>query len=256
MSNYLKYSLLVFFILLVLAGTFELSGNFGQKTETIGLSKLVSEINEGKVEKILVRGESAEVYLIDSPIKQIVKKESESSLSESLTNLGADKDKYAKVSIEIKDQSGVGYYISELVPFLLPFLFFGLILWLMFRQAQKGSMTAFNFGKSKARLASSASSRKKITFKDVAGLHEAKEEVSEVVEFLKDPRKFQRLGARMPHGVLLIGSPGTGKTMLARAVANEANVPFHFVSGSEFVEMFVFGGQFESIAAGPTTSND
>src|SRR3990167_10807746 len=108
----------------------------------------------------------------------------------------------------------------------------------MFRQAQKGSMQAFSFGKSRAKLAGT-STNKKIMFKDVAGLIEAKEEISEVVEFLKEPKKFQKLGARIPRGIMLIGSPGTGKTLLAKAVANEANVPFYFVSGSEFVEMFV-----------------
>lgn len=99
-------------------------------------------------------------------------------------------------------------------------------------------MQAFSFGKSKARLANTVG-KKKVTFKDVAGLTEAKEEISEVVEFLKDPQKFRRLGARIPRGIILIGSPGTGKTLLAKAVANEANVPFYFVAGSEFVEMFV-----------------
>ena len=100
-------------------------------------------------------------------------------------------------------------------------------------------MQAFTFGKSKARLANLKNGKKPVTFNDVAGLIEAKEEISEVVEFLKDPKKFHKLGAKIPRGILLVGSPGTGKTLLAKAVASEANVPFYFVSGSEFVEMFV-----------------
>lgn len=109
----------------------------------------------------------------------------------------------------------------------------------MFNKAQKGSTQAFSFGKSKARLANQKNGKKRVTFGDVAGLIEAKEEISEIVEFLKDPKKFHKLGARIPRGILLVGSPGTGKTLLAKAVASEANVPFYFVSGSEFVEMFV-----------------
>ena len=110
--------------------------------------------------------------------------------------------------------------------------------WLFFmRQMQSGGNKALSFGKSKAKL--SSSSQKKVTFKDVAGVDEAKEELQEIIEFLKEPQKFQKLGGRIPKGVLLMGPPGTGKTLLARAVAGEANVPFFSISGSDFVEMFV-----------------
>src|SRR6266542_3499892 len=110
--------------------------------------------------------------------------------------------------------------------------------WIFFmRQMQSGGNKALSFGKSKAKL--SSSSQKKVTFKDVAGVDEAKEELQEIIEFLKEPQKFQKLGGRIPKGVLLMGPPGTGKTLLARAVAGEANVPFFSISGSDFVEMFV-----------------
>ena len=107
----------------------------------------------------------------------------------------------------------------------------------MMRQMQSGGNKALSFGKSRARLHSSQ--QKKVTFKDVAGVEEAKEELQEIIEFLREPQKFQKLGGRIPKGVLLIGSPGTGKTLLARAIAGEANVPFFSISGSDFVEMFV-----------------
>ncbi|MCL6507747.1 MAG: ATP-dependent zinc metalloprotease FtsH, partial [Bryobacteraceae bacterium] len=139
------------------------------------------------------------------------------------------------VEVEIKE-AGSSHWVSILInaiPFILLLAF-----WIfMMRQMQSGGNKALSFGKSRARLHSSQ--QKKVTFKDVAGVDEAKEELQEIIEFLKEPQKFQKLGGRIPKGVLLIGSPGTGKTLLARAVAGEANVPFFSISGSDFVEMFV-----------------
>jgi cell division protease FtsH len=118
-----------------------------------------------------------------------------------------------------------------------PILLFGFIFFFFMRQMQSGGNKALSFGKSRARLLSMQ--QKKITFKDVAGVDEAKEELKEIIEYLREPAKFQKLGGRIPKGVLLVGPPGTGKTLLARAVAGEANVPFFSISGSDFVEMFV-----------------
>ncbi|MCX7974331.1 MAG: ATP-dependent metallopeptidase FtsH/Yme1/Tma family protein, partial [Candidatus Aminicenantes bacterium] len=139
------------------------------------------------------------------------------------------------VEIDVKDTSKTPWfsYLLSWFPLLLFVLF-----WIMFmRQMQAGGNKALSFGKSRAKLFQG--SQKKITFKDVAGVDEAKEELQEIIQFLKDPQKFQKLGGRIPKGVLLVGAPGTGKTLLARAVAGEAGVPFFSISGSDFVEMFV-----------------
>jgi cell division protease FtsH len=140
-----------------------------------------------------------------------------------------------KVSVTVKDQNGSSW-LPIIVNFA-PIIIIGLLWFFMLRQMQTGGNKALSFGKSRARLLSMQ--QKKVTFKDVAGVDEAKEELKEIIEFLREAQKFQKLGGRIPKGVLLVGPPGTGKTLLARAVAGEANVPFFSISGSDFVEMFV-----------------
>lgn len=238
MKSLIKYILIVFILLLVISGIVAVLGLTRENAQEISLSQTVQKINSGEVKEITVKNDNLEITLNDDT-KLISKKEFGVGLTETLKNLGVAKEKLAKVEIRVKDEDNIGALILNSLPFLLPFLFIFLIFWWMFRSAQHGAMQAFNFGKSRARLANTTTDGKKIYFKDVAGLEEAKEEIQEVVEFLKDPKKFQKVGARIPKGVLLVGPPGCGKTLIAKAVANEAGVPFFYVSGAEFVELFV-----------------
>lgn len=204
----------------------------------IAISELVQKVNAGEVKEISVEGDTLLITGAQDD-RFRTKKEPNSSVYETLADAGANKEKLSSVRIEVSEPSGTSVFFSAILPALLPFLLIIGLFWYMMRSARQGTSAAFSFGKTKAKLAGMNAKDKKITFHDVAGLTEAKEEVSEVVEFLKDPKKFHRLGARIPRGILLVGSPGTGKTLLAKAVANEAEVPFFYVSGSEFVEMFV-----------------
>src|SRR3990167_4293371 len=234
MKSIFKYILIVFVILLGLSGLFALFEKPNQAKEDISLSQVVAKINSGEAKEILVKGDILEVKTSEKNKVFKSKKEVGTSLTETLINLGADKNKLSEVNISVKEESGFILILANILPFVLPLLFILVIFWFMFRQTKQGAMQAFSFTKSKARLAL-PSNKKRITFKDVAGLQEVKQEIEEVVEFLKEPAKFHKLGAKIPRGILLIGAPGTGKTLLAKAVANEANVPFYFVSGSEFV---------------------
>jgi len=210
-----------------------------QKPVEISLGELASQVNDGKVKNISVDVNDLAVELADGTKEKSVK-EPQSSLTESLNNYGVDKEKIKEVRIDIKQASGFSAFTANiLLPFLLPFLIIGGFIWFMLRQAQRGNSQAMSFGMSKARMTDPKDKNKRTTFADVAGAKEAKEELGEIVEFLKHPKKFIAIGAKIPKGVLLLGSPGTGKTLMAKAVAGEAGVPFFNISGSEFVEMFV-----------------
>ena len=208
------------------------------ETKKMTISDVAKSVVDGTVSKIVVSGEDVNVTFKDKT-EGIAKKEVESSLSETLYNYGVTPAELSTTPIEIKSDSGFGYWMISILPFLLPVIMILVLFWILTRQAKGQGMQAFTFGQSKARITDPNDKNNRVTFKDVAGAKEAKEELKEIVDFLKNPKKFLDIGARIPKGVLLTGSPGTGKTLLARAVAGEAAVPFFHLSGSEFVEMFV-----------------
>ena len=211
------------------------NSNLGE-TERISLNELVRKINSGEVVSIEVSGDELAITLQDE-VQAVSQKEAEAGLSETLANYGVQSEALSLVDITVKEEGGFRFWMGILLPSLLPILFLVLIFVWFFRRAQGGMNQAFTFGKANMKLFSHQ--RGKITFKDVAGLKEAKEELEEIVDFLKNPKKFLDMGARIPRGVLLIGPPGTGKTLMARATAGQSNVPFFHMSASEFVEMFV-----------------
>lgn len=236
MSGLTKNIFWAIITLLLIAFIFSLFYTEQKPATVFSLDQLASKINSSEVAKITVNGNDLTIQLKDGS-QATSKKETEVGLSETLKNYGVNPLALQKVSLEIKEESGFRFWMGILVPSLLPLLIIGFFFWLMFRQARTGMSQAFTFGKANIKLFTQFKDR--ITFKDVAGLKEAKEELVEVVDFLKNPKKYLEIGARIPRGILLYGSTGTGKTLLARSVAGESNVPFFHISGSEFVEMFV-----------------
>ncbi len=237
MNQQLK-NIIIFVIAILAVGVIFSTYNLNAvKPDEIGISKFVEQINAGAVKKIDISDNDLTITLNDGQTEKLLK-EPNDSLSGMLKNFNVPPEKTLAIEIAVKKKSGMTFWLSVILPFLLPFLLIMGFIWLMMRQAQGANMKAMSFGQSGAREVQKGK-KDRLSFKDVAGVKEAKEELKEVVDFLKNPKKFVAVGAKIPKGVLLMGSPGTGKTLLARAVSGEANVPFFHISGSEFVEMFV-----------------
>jgi cell division protease FtsH len=208
--------------------------------ESLTINEVARDIKAGKVARVVIEDtDTLRVIYTDGDVDGVeAYKETDATLVAQLQLLGVTAEQLSpeNVTIEVKPPSQWAGIVSGAL-YILPVLFMAGVLWFIFRQAQGSNNAAMSFGKSRARMFSGE--HPTVTFQDVAGVEESKQELAEVVEFLKEPQKFIQLGARIPKGVLLVGPPGTGKTLLAKAVSGEAGVPFFSISGSEFVEMFV-----------------
>lgn len=228
---------IIYLLILIVVGVLLFSMFSSPKAYTeVPLSTVAQWLKDGEVEELIVSDGEVKVKKAGSTRLYMAYKEVGVSVTETLTNLGVPQEKLAQVKILVEKRSRLGEWVTVLGG-ILPLIFVAALFYFLMRQAQGANNQAFSFGKSRARLFTKE--RPTVTFDDVAGVDEAKEELKEVVEFLREPQKFAALGARIPKGVLLVGPPGTGKTLLAKAVAGEAGVPFFSISGSEFVEMFV-----------------
>ena len=212
--------------------------------EPLTINQLAQAVQNDEVEKISIEDDNSLTVVYKSGVEeetkleQVSHKEPDATLVEQLLRLGVSPEKLSSENITIEQKPPSQWTgLFGALAYVLPVLVMAFVLWFIFRQAQGSNNAAMSFGKSRARMFSG--DHPTVTFADVAGVEEAKEELKEVVEFLKEPQKFIQLGARIPKGVLLVGPPGTGKTLLAKAVSGEAGVPFFSISGSEFVEMFV-----------------
>jgi cell division protease FtsH len=233
----------IIYVLLFAAIIFLVFYSFNQNSssqEMLSINQVAADIQSGKVSRIVEEQDRLVVIYGNGTdaIEKISHKETETTLVQQLLNLGVTSEQLTpeKINIEVKPPSPwLG--VASALGYIIPFIIIGGVFWFVFRQAQGSNNAAMSFGKSRARMFTG--DQPSVTFGDVAGVEEAKEELQEVVEFLREPEKFISLGARIPKGVLLVGPPGTGKTLMAKAVSGEAGVPFFSISGSEFVEMFV-----------------
>jgi cell division protease FtsH len=240
--NSRSQSFFVYFLLIVAIGAMLFMGYRENLTtkKVLTINQVAESVQKGEVARIVIESDNRIRVVYNNGVEEGVesRKEAEATLVDQLRSLGVTTEQLSanNVVLEVEAPSLWGGILSSAL-YILPLLFMGGLFWFIMRQAQGSNNAAMSFGKSRARMFSGE--HPTVTFADVAGADESKQELAEVVEFLKEPQKFIQLGARIPKGVLLVGPPGTGKTLLAKAVSGEAGVPFFSISGSEFVEMFV-----------------
>jgi len=236
----LKNILLVIGVFLILGAVFGMFNVPAETVNNISITQLAEDVNSGKVQEIKILNNDISVKYLDGTSAKS-KKETGDTLGQALIDYGAKQEKIKSVSIVFEEPNTSWDWVGTfLIMVVFPLALFGVFFFMLFKNAKAGAAQSFDFTKAKAKLFGAEGHPKdKITFKDVAGLKEEKQELEEIVDFLKNPQKYLKMGARIPKGVLLIGPAGCGKTLLARAVAGESNVPFFSVAGSSFIEMFV-----------------
>ena len=234
-SRWIRNGLIYLIIITIVLALFYNVYSASTSLTSVPITAVAEDVREGRISKIAVSGADLRITRTNG-VEVVSRKEPGADITDVLSNLGVTQEMLNRITIEVEAPSEWGGWFAILSS-LLPLVLLGGLLLFMMRQAQSGNSQAMSFGKSRARML--GADKPTVTFDDVAGVEEAKQELLEVVEFLQEPEKFSALGARIPKGVLMVGPPGCGKTLMARAVAGEAEVPFFSISGSEFVEMFV-----------------
>ncbi len=234
-ANWRRNGLVYVLIIVAVAVLFYSASQSSERPPEKGLTDVAALVSDGAVSKIVVSGDQLQVQTKDEQTF-IAQKENGVNLTTALLNMGVTPEQLAQIDLQVAPPSNASDWLA-IASTVLPLLLIGGLFFMILRQAQGSNSQAMSFGKSRARVFTG--DKPTVTFQDVAGAEESKQELQEIVEFLKEPQKFASLGARIPKGVLLVGPPGTGKTLMAKAISGEAGVPFFSISGSEFVEMFV-----------------